>query len=70
MVALGVEYYAAFGPLNNPYGLDGQLHRLLGVVDIERKLSDKLNFDVNFGAGYNFGAGDPWVVKAIIGIGQ
>ncbi len=70
MVALGVEYYAAFGPLNNPYGLDNQLHRLLAVIDIEHKLSEKLNFDVNFGAGYNFGAGDPWVVKAIIGIGQ
>lgn len=70
MLALGVEYYAAFGPLDSPYGIADQMHRLLGVVDIVHKLTDKMNFDVNLGAGYNFGAGDPWVVKAIFGIGR
>jgi hypothetical protein len=70
MLALGVEYYASFGPINQPFGLDEQSHRLLGVLDLTHKVTEKLNFDVNFGAGYSFGAGDPWVVKMILGIGQ
>lgn len=69
-LAVGAEYYAAFGPLNSPYGLADQMHRLIGVLDITHKLTNVVNFDVNIGAGYNFGAGDRWVAKAIIGIGR
>jgi hypothetical protein len=70
MLAMGVEYYAAFGPINQPFGLAEQSHRLLGVLDITHKLTEKMNFELNIGAGYTFGAGDPWVAKMIVGIGQ
>jgi hypothetical protein len=70
MLAMGVEYYAAFGPINQPFGLAEQSHRLLGVLDLTHKLTDKTNFELNFGGGHTFGAGDAWVAKMIVGIGQ
>ncbi len=33
--ALGIEYYANFGPIASPSPFDQQIHQLFGVVDIE-----------------------------------
>lgn len=68
-ISLGVEYYAAFGPLTEIAPLAGQSHRLFLVLDLARKLSEHVDFDINLGAGANtVGTGDRWIVKTIVGI--
>lgn len=60
-VAVGVEAYGAFGPIDDL----GSEHasRLLGVVDLTGAW-----WDVNLGGGYGWGATDHVVAKLIFGI--
>jgi hypothetical protein len=60
-VALGVEGYAAFGPLDDL----GSEHatRLFGVVDVIGSW-----WDLNLGAGYGWSSEDHVVAKLIVGI--
>jgi hypothetical protein len=60
-VAVGVEGYGAFGPLDDL----GSEHatRLLGVVDVTGDW-----WDLNVGAGYGWGSPDHVVAKLILGL--
>jgi hypothetical protein len=60
-VAVGVEAYGAFGPIDDL----GSEHasRLLGVVDVTGGW-----WDVNLGGGYGWGSPDHVVAKLIVGI--
>ena len=69
-LAFGLEYYMNFGPITGFLPVDAQTHRLFAVVDVLQTISPRLNFDLNFGVGYNLtGQGDRWVVKGILGFG-
>jgi hypothetical protein len=62
-LAIGVEYYAALGPIGSFLPLAEQQHNIYGVVDF--KIGQ---FDVNFGVGYGLtGGSDRWMTKLIIG---
>jgi hypothetical protein len=67
-VGIGAEYYAAFGSFTAPLGLSRQTHRLFAALDFLDITLGKLRAGANMGAGYNFGAGDRWIVKAILGV--
>ena len=60
-LAVGVEAYGAFGPLDDL----GSEHasRLLGVVDVTGSW-----WDINLGGGYGWGSPDHVVAKLIVGI--
>jgi hypothetical protein len=60
-VALGAEFYGAYGPLN-AFGRDS-VNRLFGVIDLVFK-----RWAVQAGAGYGFTGGERAIVKAIVGI--
>jgi hypothetical protein len=62
-LSLGAEYYGGFGRLEAPLPAAEQDHHLYGALDLT---SDYL--DVNFGVGRGLGAGEPWVMKGIIGL--
>ena len=62
-LAIGLEYYAAFGPIGNFLPFSEQEHNIYGVVDFKVG-----RFDVNFGVGYGLtGGSDRWLTKLIIG---
>ncbi len=62
-LSIGVEYYAALGPIGNFLPLNEQQHNIYGVVDF--KIGQ---FDVDFGIGYGLtGGSDRWMTKLIIG---
>ena len=62
-LSIGLEYYAALGPIGNFLPLAEQQHNIYGVVDF--KIGQ---FDVNFGVGYGLtGGSDRWMTKLIIG---
>ena len=61
-LALGAEYYGAFGPVTNFLPLSEQSNRLFAVLDFT---SDY--FDLNFGVGYGFTGVEQWLVKLILG---
>jgi hypothetical protein len=67
-VGLGVEYYAAIGPLTAPLGLSQQAHRLFGVVDLMQVPVGRVHLGFNLGVGHGLAAGDEWIVKSIIGM--
>ncbi len=70
-LALGAEYYGGYGPVTGLLPAAEQTHHLFAVLDYLHHIGGRLDLGVNFGVGYNLaGAGDQWVVKAIIGIGQ
>ncbi len=70
-LALGIEYYAAFGPVTAVTPAAEQVHRLFAVLDVFHRVSQHLDFDLNAGVGYNLtGSGDRWVAKAIFGLGH
>lgn len=62
-VSFGGEYYAGLGPFDSFSPAAQQSHQLYAVMDLAGDL-----FDLNVGLGRGFGAADPWVAKAIIGI--
>jgi hypothetical protein len=63
-LAVGLEYYADYGPLSDPLPHDRQAHTLFAVFDYDRK-----GYGLNFGVGYGLGgAADRWTVKAILEI--
>jgi hypothetical protein len=66
-VALGAEYYAALGPVEDPRPGSQQVHRLFAVVDLDGSIGGRA-FDVNLGAGRGFAAGERWIVKAIVAL--
>jgi hypothetical protein len=62
-LSIGVEYYAALGPIGDFLPLAEQQHNIYGVVDFKVG-----QFDVNFGVGYGLtGGSDRWMTKLIIG---
>jgi|SRR5579871_549977 len=62
-LSIGVEYYAALGPIGNFLPLSEQQHNIYGVVDFKVG-----RFDVDFGIGYGLtGGSDRWMTKLIIG---
>jgi hypothetical protein len=60
-IALGVEAYAAFGPIDD-LGSE-RFARVLGVVDVRGSW-----WDLDVGAGETLGSADHFVVKLIVGI--
>jgi hypothetical protein len=61
-LALGLEYYGAYGPITHTLPLSESTNRLFAALDFT---SDY--FDLNFGVGYGFTAPEQWLVKAILG---
>ncbi len=61
-LALGVEYYGAFGPISRPLPISESTNRLFAAMDFT---SDY--FDLNVGVGYGFTGPERWLVKAILG---
>lgn len=59
--AMGVEYYAALGPIDRPLPAGEQVHRLFAVATVTHKW-----FGLQVGGGYGFVAGDKWIAKAIL----
>jgi hypothetical protein len=59
--AMGVEYYAALGPIDRPLAPRDQVHRLFVVATVAHKW-----WGVHVGGGYGFAAGDKWIAKAIL----
>ena len=59
--AMGVEYYAALGPIDHPLPAAEQVHRLFAVATVSYKW-----LGVHVGGGYGFTAGDKWIAKAIL----
>jgi len=63
-LALGSEYYAGFGPIDNLLPAREQTHVLYGALDWASAM-----LDLNLGVGYGgLGAGERWVAKAIVGV--
>lgn len=60
-VALGIEYFASFGPVGSPDRLHDQEHYLYAAADTE--LGD--GFDLSYGVGYGLGTAEPLTFKAI-----
>jgi len=60
-LALGVEAYGSFGPLDD-LGTE-HVETLLGVIDVTAA-----HLDLNVGAGPSWGGADRVIVKAIVGI--
>jgi hypothetical protein len=62
-LAIGLEYYGAFGPIGNFLPFAEQQHNIYGVVDFKVG-----RFDVDFGVGYGLtGGSDRLITKLIIG---
>jgi hypothetical protein len=65
-VAIGIEYYANFGPIAGPSPWSEQEHYVFEVIDL---LSIK-QFELNFGIGEGLtAASNAFVLKAIVGYG-
>jgi hypothetical protein len=58
---VGVEYYAALGPIDRPLPAAEQVHRLFVVTTLGYEW-----FALNVGAGYGLAAGEKWIVKSIL----
>jgi hypothetical protein len=70
-LALGLEYYAAFGPVTDFAPVVGQVHQLYGVLDVSHRVSEKIDFGLNAGVGYNLtDRGDRIVVKLLLSLGR
>ena len=61
-LALGFEYYGAFGPITHTLPLSESTNRLFAALDFS---SDY--FDLNLGVGYGFTGPEQWLIKAILG---
>ena len=68
-LGLGVEYYAAIGPIDEPLEVSQQVHRLFGVLDLGHVPAGRLQLDFNLGVGHDLAAGGQWIFKSIIGVG-
>lgn len=60
--ALGIEYYAALGPVGSPSPLREQEHYFYAAVDADLGGG----FALNYGVGYGLAAAEPLTLKAII----
>ena len=56
--AMGVEYYAALGPIDRPLPADRQVHRLFMVATATHKW-----WGVHVGGGYGLAAGEKWIAS-------
>jgi hypothetical protein len=63
VVALGVEYYGAFGPFFNYDPVKEQDHQLFIAAD----LNFNVNWEVNFGYGVGSQTADRSIIKLIVG---
>ncbi len=61
-LALGLEYYGAYGPITKTLPISESTNRLFAALDFA---SDY--FDLNFGVGYGFTGPEKLIVKAILG---
>ena len=59
--SMGVEYYAALGPIDAPLPLSAEVHRIFVVSTMSYEW-----FGLHVGGGYGLAAGDKWIVKAIL----
>ena len=66
-LALGVEYYAALGPIDAPFAASQQTHRLFAAADFEHTFGS-VRFGLNAAAGYGLAAGDRVLIKLIMGL--
>jgi hypothetical protein len=60
-LAVGSEYYSAFGPFDAILPPGEQNHHLYGIVDFTSAY-----VDINLGLGRGFGGAEPWVAKSIL----
>lgn len=63
-LAVGAEYYAAFGPIAKRTLLADQVHRVFGALDFDWKWGRQI-YEVNFGVGYGFTGPEKWIAKLI-----
>ncbi len=61
-LALGLEYYGAYGPITRTLPISESTNRLFVALDFVSTY-----FDLNFGIGYGFTGAEQWIVKAILG---
>jgi hypothetical protein len=62
-VNFGAEYYAGLGPIDAPFPVGQQVHRLFAVTNIEYH-----RIGLNLGVGYGLAGGERWIVKSIVGL--
>jgi hypothetical protein len=58
---VGLEYYAALGPIDAPLPAADEVHRLFVVGQYGRG-----GLGINLGVGYGLAAGERWIVKTIL----
>ncbi len=63
-MAVGAEYYAAFGPIAQATPLADQVHRVFGALDFDWKWGRQI-YEVNFGVGYGITGPEKWIAKLI-----
>jgi hypothetical protein len=63
-MAVGAEYFAAFGPIAQPTPLAGQVHRLFGAIDFDWKWGRQI-YEVNLGVGYGLTGPEKWIAKLV-----
>ena len=65
-LALGAEYYGAYGPVDHFDARDQQSNRLFGALDFDHDWGP-FKLAVNAGAGYDFTGPDKVIAKLIVG---
>jgi hypothetical protein len=63
-MAVGAEYFAAFGPIAQKTALVDQVHRVFGALDFDWKWGRQI-YEVNFGVGYGLTGAEKWIAKLI-----
>lgn len=66
-MAIGAEYYAAFGPFSKFNPPSDQAHRLFGALDFEWR-SGRQEYELNVAVGYDFTGPEKWIAKLIFAI--
>ncbi len=68
LLGLGVEYYAALGPLIAGNGSWQQVHRIFAVVDLMQIPAGPVRLGLDVGVGHGLAADEGWIAKAIVGV--
>jgi hypothetical protein len=68
--AIGTEYYGAIGPIDAPFALSDQVHRIFAVVDLIHIPIGPIAFGLNAGVGYGIAAGEKWIIKSILEVAR
>ncbi len=64
-LAVGEEYFGAFGPIANPDPPASQVHRLFAALDFDWHQGRQI-YEVNLGVGYGFIGPERWIAKLIV----